>query len=213
MFDEDELLPISALQHLAFCPRQCALIHIERLWAENRLTAEGRILHERVDSGESSNRETTRTLRGASIRSLELGLTGRIDVLELRQTEEGEVVPFPVEYKRGRPKAEDWDEVQLCAQAMCVEEMMGLEVPGGALFYASTRRRRDVSFTEHLRARVEELARDLRTMVKEGITPPPVVSTKCQRCSLVDRCLPAVAGDVDDVWNWMVAAVKEQAGR
>ena len=130
MFTEDNLLPISALQHLLFCERQCALIHLERAWQENRLTAEGRIMHERVHEGGDETRRDVRIVRGLRLRSLALGLVGIADVVEFHRAADGVAVPesagtwrpFPVEYKRGRPKSEPWDAVQLCAQALCLEE-------------------------------------------------------------------------------------------
>jgi CRISPR-associated exonuclease Cas4 len=139
MYVEDDLLPISALQHLLFCERQCALIHVEQVWAENRLTVEGRHLHERVDGGEHETRGGLRTARALPIRSLRLGLAGRADVVEFHASEGAAGPPrvVPVEYKRGRPKSHRADEVQLCAQALCLEEMLGVHVAAGALFYGT----------------------------------------------------------------------------
>jgi len=137
IFNEDDLLPLSALQHLLFCERQCALIHIEQLWEENRYTAEGRIMHERVDSGRSESRGDVRLVFSLPLRSLRLGLVGKADVVEFHREEDSESTsssksclwrPFPVEHKRGRPKKAAWDEVQLCAQAICLEEMLTLSV-------------------------------------------------------------------------------------
>jgi len=201
------------LQHLAFCPRQCALIHVERVWDENVLTAEGRVLHERVDSGEVTTESDVRVVRGVSIRSLRLGLAGRVDVLELRCGEDGRLVPFPVEYKRGRAKKGDWDEVQLCAQALCIEEMMGVPVPRGALFYASPRRRIEIVLNERLRCRVEELALALHALVESGETPPAEFSEKCRRCSLENHCMPSLSARSGGVWKWTLDIAKEPKGR
>lgn len=140
---EDALIPLSALQHHLFCPRQCALIHVEGLWAEDAATAEGRILHERADSGQRETRPNVRIARGLALRSLTLGVAGRADVVEFHGRPPR---PFPVEYKRGKPKAHRADEVQLCAQAICLEEMCNVDVPEGALFYGVTRRRLPVTF-------------------------------------------------------------------
>ncbi|WBV41603.1 CRISPR-associated protein Cas4 [Pseudoroseomonas cervicalis] len=140
---EDGLIPISALQHHLFCPRQAALIHVEGLWAEDSATAEGRLLHERVDAGGAETRPKVRVVRGIALRSFALGVTGKADAVELRGRPP---VPYPVEYKRGKPKAHRADEVQLCAQAICLEEALGVSVPEGALFYGTTRRRQVVSF-------------------------------------------------------------------
>ncbi len=146
IYSEDDLFMISALQHYAFCPRQCALIHIEQAWLENRWTAEGRILHERVHEQEGESRAGVRIERGLPLRSLRLGLVGVADVVEFHPLPGGGWQLFPVEYKRGKPKPDHCDEVQLCAQAMCLEEMMGVEVSQGALFYGKTRHRHDVAF-------------------------------------------------------------------
>lgn len=198
MVDENDLLPISALQHLLFCERQCALIHIERLWAENRLTIEGQHLHDRAHSGERESRRThkgrrVRILRSMPLRSLRLGLIGVADVVEMHSPDSASDpdVPFPVEYKRGKPKRGDHDRVQLCAQAMCLEEMLELEIAAGALFYAKMRRRQGVPFTKSLRRKTEQTAERLRAMISDGITPTEMKQPKCQRCSLRDLCMPA----------------------
>ena len=152
MYSEDELLPLSALQHLLFCERQCALIHIEQAWSENLFTAEGRIMHERVDSGGRESRGAVRLAYGLALHSFRLGLAGKADVVEFHRDGAGNWQPFPVEHKRGRAKKENWDRVQLCAQAICLEEMLGTAVPAGALFYGKSRRRQDVVFDAELRA-------------------------------------------------------------
>lgn len=191
-FDEDDLLPLSALQHLLFCERQCALIHIERLWAENRLTVEGHHLHERADAGRGETRGDLRVARALPLRSLRLGLTGKADVVEFHGQLGAERV-VPVEYKRGRPKENRSDEVQLCAQALCLEEMLGVVVPAGALFYGTTRRRTEVPFDAELRATTEEAAARLHALVSSGTTPRAVREPKCESCSLLELCLPAPA--------------------
>ncbi len=189
-YSEDDLLPLSALQHLAFCERQWGLIHLEQQWAENRLTAEGRQLHERAHEGADEIRDGIRICRGLRLRSLRLGLIGAADVVEFRRQPGGAVVPFPVEYKHGRPKPGRWDEVQLCGQALCLEEMLGCEVLGGALFYGQPRRRMEVRFAPDLRAETERLANRLHELQKAGVTPPPVNDPRCTNCSLRDVCLP-----------------------
>ena len=157
---EDELIPISALQHMLYCPRRCALIHIERQWAENRFTAEGNLLHQRADAGGHESRRGVRIARSVAVRSLQLGVFGIADVVEVR--DEGAL--YPVEYKRGRPKGHRADQVQLCAQALCLEEMLGGPVPEGALFYGRSRRRRVVVFDSDLRALTERVAADTREL-------------------------------------------------
>ena len=205
MFSDSYLLPIYALQHLLYCPRQCALIHIERLWAENQFTVEGRHLHQRADAGRAQRRDGRRTERGAALWSYELGLFGKADVVEFRpsspplstqhsQLSAGNGVPFPVEYKRGKPKSHDADRVQLCAQAMCLEEMLGAAVPAGALFYGKTRKRLDVSFDASLRELTRQTAERLHELVASGVTAPAVYEKKkCDRCSLKNLCLPRMS--------------------
>ncbi len=199
LYGEDDLLPISALQHLLFCDRQCALIHIEQIWVENLYTAEGRIMHERVDSGHSETRRDVRLSFSLPLRSLRLGLSGKADVVEFhrKQCENGKEPPgaviwrpFPVEHKRGRPKKELWDKVQLCAQAICLEEMLGVEVPSGALFYGKTRRRVNVVFDAELHRTTEETAFRLHALFVSGKTPPPVLKSVCETCSFLEICLP-----------------------
>lgn len=205
LYPEDQLLPISALQHLAFCERQCALIHLEQAWTENRFTAEGRVLHENVHEGGSEARRDLRLATGLRLRSLRLGLSGQADLVEFHRQEssanavrlsgiDGWWRPFPVEYKRGRPKAHDADEVQLCAQAVCLEEMLGVAIPAGALFYGASRRRREVVFSLDLRAKVEQASRRLHQLLQEGRTPAAVYQAeKCDHCSLLEQCQPRLA--------------------
>ena len=202
IYDEDDLLALSGLQHLMFCRRQWALIHLEGIWAENRLTAEGRHLHERVHERDSETRNGVKTVRGLLLRSLRLGLTGQADVVEF-PTGEGTPVPFPVEYKRGRPKPDRCDEVQLCAQALCLEEMLHVHIPRGALFYGQPRRRHEVVFDESLRRETEALAAAMHQMFNTGVTPPAVYEKKCDNCSLYNWCLPKNTGESQRVSRYM----------
>ncbi len=201
---EDALIPLSALQHHLFCPRQCALIHLEQAWAENAATAEGRILHERVDAGRSETRPGVRIARGLTIRSLALGVVGRADVVEFHGRPPR---PFPVEYKRGKPKAHKADEVQLCAQAICLEEMFGEAVDEGALFYGITRRRLTVVFDEDLRALTHRVASQARSNIAQGYTPPPTPMPACRHCSLSEICQPIRLEKPPQVARWLVAQV------
>lgn len=189
-YSEDDFIPISALQHFSFCPRQCALIHVERAWQENVLTAEGRVLHEKAHSGECETRGDIRISRGIALRSLELGLTGVADVVEFHRRPDGSSTPFPVEYKRGLPKAGNCDRVQLCAQAICLESMLAVAVPEGALFYGIDRRREPIAFTPELRAETVALCIAVHNLLQTCVTPPPEYSTKCRSCSLLDLCMP-----------------------
>lgn len=199
MFDEYDLLPLSALQHLAFCERQCALIHIEGAWDENRLTALGRLLHERTHDGRGELRDGIIVSRSLPLRSMRLGLSGMADVVEFHPVAVGGIAlahrpgrwqAFPVEYKRGKPKPDRCDEVQLCAQALCLEEMLGADIPEGALYYGEPRRRTAVALSPDLRAETERLARRLHELVGAGETPPATRTSKCRSCSLLEQCLP-----------------------
>jgi CRISPR-associated exonuclease Cas4 len=185
MYSEDDLLPLSGLQHLMFCERQWALIHLEQQWEENRLTAEGRLLHETAHSSGAESRGEVRIVRGLSLRSLRLGLAGQADVVEFHGGQ-----PFPVEYKRGKPKNDRCDEIQLCAQALCLEEMLAVSVPRGALFYGTTRRRIDVPFDEPLRKLVEKVAERMHELYRQGKTPEANYAPRCEQCSLIEVCLP-----------------------
>lgn len=194
MYPEADLVPLSALRHYSVCPRQCALIHVEQVWEENRFTSEGRILHERVDEGGSEKRRDVRRVFALPIRCLRLGLTGKADVVEFHRQADGRWQPYPVEHKRGRRKEEDWDRVQLCAQALCLEEMLGVSVPEGALFYGKEQRREVVAIGDALRRETEEVAAAVHRMLADGRTPPPEYAPKCDSCSLVDVCLPKGVG-------------------
>lgn len=201
---EDGLIPLSALQHYLFCPRQCALIHVEQLWAEDQATAEGRLLHARVDAGGHESRPGVRIARGLSLRSFELGVSGKADVVEFHGGSRGDSRrPLPVEYKRGKPKPHRADEVQLCAQAICLEEMFGLRVPEGALFYGVTRRRVVVPFDDDLRALTKRVAAEARAMIAAGLTPLPVKTPRCRHCSLEALCQPARLERPPSVLRWL----------
>lgn len=205
---EDGLVPLSALQHHLFCPRQCALIHVEQQWAEDAATAEGRIMHERVDAGGFTTRPGVRTARGLALRSLALGVSGRADVVEfLTQPEGRPPLPFPVEYKRGKPKPHRADEVQLCAQAICLEEMLGAQVPAGALFYGQTRRRVEVQFDAALRALTADVAAGARENILTGRTPPPVAIPGCRACSLQGICQPGRLQRPPQVMAWLLSEI------
>ncbi len=193
----DDALPISGLQHLAFCPRQWALIHLEQVWAENVRTAEGRLLHERADLPGESRRAGVRTVRGMWLRSERLRLTGRADIVEFRPA------AYPVEYKRGKSKPTDCDTVQLCAQALCLEEMLSASVPQGAIFYGSPRRRLEVDFTPELRSRTEDLAALMHRLYSRRETPPAQPGSYCRSCSLVDVCLPGATAQREGAARWV----------
>ena len=190
-YAERDFLPISALQHLIYCERQCALIHLERQWAENRFTAEGAVLHRRAHSGRSDTRPAGRTARGIPLFSAELGLYGIADVVHFGP--DPDAAPVPVEYKRGRPKPHDADRVQLCAQALCLEERLGAAVPAGEIFYGKTRRRLKVAFDVALRATTRRAAARLHELIASGRTPAAEPGPKCEGCSLRETCMPQLA--------------------
>jgi CRISPR-associated exonuclease Cas4 len=217
MYTEDELLPISALQHLLFCRRQCALIHIEGLWAENYLTAQGRLLHEKTHNGETENRPGVRIVRGLRLCSRSLGLVGQADVVEFHESQTGTELagakglwqPYPVEYKRGRAKPDNCDRVQLCAQAMCLEDMLQTQVPLGALFYGRPRRREQAEFTEKLRAETEDTATELHRLYESRQTPKAEYSKKCKSCSLYTVCMPKTTSVNKDIEHYLAKAREE----
>ena len=214
MFTEDDLVPLSALQHLVFCERQCALIHVDQVWRDNPLTLQGSHSHERVHD-EAARRELRGALmitRGLPLRSFRLGLSGKADVVEFHRRacprdpppSEGGLVdevalagvtglwqPFPVEYKRGKPKADHCDEVQLCAQALCLEEMLSVRVAEGALFYGRIQKRHDVSITAALRHETEVACARLHELLLVRRVPRVKMEPKCKQCSLFDVCQPA----------------------
>jgi len=209
-YSEDDLIQLSSLQHMVFCPRQCALIHVEQIWAENRQTAEGRIMHERVHEENRESRGNLRVEYGVPLRSLRLGLISKADIVEFHRLEDDTWQPFPVEYKRGKPKADDCDKVQLCAQALCLEEMLNTHISRGAIFYGKTRRRLDVSFDEKLRQKTEDTARNVRALMESGRTPSPVYTKKCESCSLVGQCLPKTMGKKRSVKSYLTRILDGQ---
>lgn len=206
MYDEDDLLALSGIQHIAFCERQWALIHIEKQWAENVRTAEGRQLHNKVDNPYIfESRVDIITARAVPIVSYELGLYGIADIVEFVSAESqanaitlpeklGFWSPYPVEYKRGREKRDDRDEVQLCAQAICIEEMLNVNIENAYLYYGETRHRVQVELTEALRHRVIELSKRMHWLFQNGITPKADGNKSCKLCSLIDVCLPNMGG-------------------
>jgi len=210
MYNPDELIQLSALQHYAFCPRQFALIHVEQVWQENRLTAEGRIMHERVHEEGDESRGNIRIERGASLRSLRLGLIGKADVIEYHRRTDGSWQPFPVEYKRGKPKPDDSDKVQLCAQALCLEEMLNVSIPGGALFYGKTRRRLEVAFDDALRLETRNIAQLAHELIESGQTPKPVYARRCESCSLTGECMPKTIQKKRSVENYIKRMLDEK---
>ncbi len=191
MSDDSPTIMLSALQHYAYCARQFALIHVEQAWAENRFTAEGNILHERVDSGAAEQRKGRRYERGVMLKSQHYQLTGKMDLLEIEQGDPAKYLP--VEYKRGKPKIEDWDRIQVCAQALCIEEMRDTQVSEGAIWYWEVRRREIIQIDDALRATTVAAIKGAHAILDSGKTPPPTDKVKrCRACSLIDLCEPSM---------------------
>jgi len=189
MSSDTQTIMLSALQHYAYCPRQFALIHVEQVWAENYFTAHGNALHERVDSCDPEQRGNTRYERGVAVNSHQLRITGKLDLLEIEGKPPTKY--FPVEYKRGKPKLEDWDKIQLCAQALCLEEMREISVEEGALWYWKVRKREPVLIDERLRSVTLAAIEGAHEILLSGKTPAPTDNKKrCRACSLVDLCEP-----------------------
>jgi CRISPR-associated exonuclease Cas4 len=195
-FDETEYVMLSALQHFVFCPRQCALIHIEQSWTENIYTLRGLRVHENVHTpGDESIEEGIRVERSLPLYSHKLGLKGISDVVEFLS--DGR--PYPVEYKAGSKKGRDADNVQLCAQALCLEEMMGCDIPAGAIFHHGSRRRREVRFDLPLRQLTLQTILDTRAMLQVQHLPPPVNDPRCEDCSLIETCMPEAVKQFESV--------------
>lgn len=223
---DDSFIMISALQHWLFCKRQCALIHLEGTWSENHLTASGRVLHEHVDKQSSETRRNLRQATAVKLVSQRLGVFGVADMVEFHRTEtaldvsgkklavplpglSGFWKPFPIEYKHGKPKSHRADEVQLCAQAICLEEMLDVQIPCGALFYGKPRRRTDVIFDEELRRLTETAARGVHVLLESGATPRPSLGKWCSSCSLVDECRPQLIASRRSARTWLEHALSE----
>lgn len=196
-----QTLYLSRLQHYLFCPRQFALIELECAWEENLFTAEGQVMHEKVNSGGHDTRGSIKTVRTLRLGHEALGLEGVADVVEYHTDDTGTQTPFPIEYKRGKPKSHRADEVQLCAQALCLENMHDCTVTKGALFYGKTRRRHAVDFDEELRQITLDAINDCRHIIESGQTPKPIYSTsKCRNCSLKDHCHPKIFNKNAKAW-------------
>lgn len=207
----DNLMPISALAHFVFCTRRAALVHLEGLWAENRFTAEGQVVHQRVhDAKRSESRPGIRFVRGLELRSQQHRLSGKADLVEFHQ-EPHRVIP--VEYKRGvvKPLSPEF-RVQLCAQALCLEEMLKQSIPEGAIFYAKSKKRVSISFDERLRRETLNAISGLHEMMAAKITPPAIYDRRCQRCSLIDLCLPKSGRSRVAASAYLVKIVSGQAG-
>jgi CRISPR-associated exonuclease Cas4 len=204
MFTEDDFIQISALQHYVYCPRQCGLIHVDNAWNENMFTVRGEILHEKVDTNTYETRGTKKAIRGLRIHSNRLGIVGRCDVVEFYEQDPIKRFPssgdktelketfniIPVEYKSGEPKNDLSDKVQLCAQVLCLEEMLNAKIKSGAFFYGKIRRRNQIEIDEELRKQTEEIITSVHEIISRKIVPAAKYSEKCRNCSLEDVCMP-----------------------
>jgi CRISPR-associated exonuclease Cas4 len=207
MDDQGEPIPLSALQHAVYCMRQAALIHLERVWAENRFTAEGQVLHAVADKGGGRKVRGLRRAMALPIACRRLNIAGTADMVEFLPGAYGTEVPYPVEYKRGKAKLHRADEVQLCAQALCLEEMTGVPVPEGALFYAETKRRVAVPFDAELRRLTEETVTELAWVLASRLTPPPTHRReRCRACSLRELCRPEAVTKGARAWRGRMVA-------
>lgn len=182
----DDYIPISALQHYLYCPRQCALIHVEQTYDENLFTLRGNRVHEKAHEAEREMVAGVRVERSLPLYSVSLGLTGKADIVEFLEDD----TPYPVEYKAGSRKKREADDVQLCAQAMCLEEMLGVRVPEGSIYYSRSRRRRIVSFRDELRHMVRATTQNVRQLYQRDTLPEPAADDRCRACSLIDACMP-----------------------
>ncbi len=186
MIDPDDAVPISALQHFVYCQRQCALIHVEQVWSENVFTLRGRRAHERVDTPGHRTRSDERFVRALDIWNYKLGIVGRADVVIFRRNEP----PYPIEHKVGAKKKFRANEIQLCAQVLCLEEMFQCSIKEGALFYGKSRRRRAVEMSDDLRSETLETIKQTRELISQRLLPEPVADSRCRHCSLVEACMP-----------------------
>lgn len=201
MYDEDDYLMLSGIQHFIFCQRQWALIHIEKQWQENYLTTSGRLMHKKAHSENAiEKRGTTVIVRGLRVFSNELGISGQCDIVELHQSDvgihisdlDGRWTVLPIEYKRGHEKDGIEDQLQLCAEAVCLEEMLCTNISYGYLFYGENKRRTEVIFSEELRQKLNDTCKIMHDYTKKGFTPKVKKKKKCDACSLKDVCLPTI---------------------
>ncbi|MCD6121149.1 MAG: CRISPR-associated protein Cas4 [Spirochaetales bacterium] len=206
MFDEDNLILISAIQHYRFCPRQCALIHTEKIWQENQYTAEGLLLHSKAHSLQKETRQKIIFQYSLPVRSLEFGIIGKCDLVEFHYEDNRHkqlVNAVPVEYKRGRAKKSDYDALQLYAQTLCLEEMLGIQISYGYLFYHKVKRRLKINFNEDVRKETLETIAAVRDLLNSNTVPKAVYSASCKRCSLYSQCKPEIFSKEHRIDNYI----------
>ncbi|PIE03247.1 MAG: CRISPR-associated protein Cas4 [Acidobacteria bacterium] len=212
-YKESECYMLSAIQHYAFCPRQCALIHKEQFWADSYHTVKGDLFHERVHNYPIEKRKGYRREFSMPIHSLTLGVSGQTDLVDIQYRGKQIMEIIPVEYKSGKPKQDNTDAVQLCAQAICLEEMTGVSIPRGFLYYGKTLKRHEVLLTEELRRETKMLARELHQMMADEDLPEALHSDKCKSCSIRDYCQPVIQGKkVQNYLNQFLNNQKDEKG-
>lgn len=217
-YSQEDLLGLSGIQHFLFCRRQWALIYVEQQWQENLYTVEGKLMHDRADDPYFTEvREGTIIARAMPVASYRLGFNGICDVVEFTPVSEGVALPgrkgfyrpIPVEYKRGSEKEEAWDRAQLCAQAICLEEMLAIDIPAGYLYYGKTRHRTQVQFDLQLRNLVEKISMEMHTYFSRGYTPQVKTSKMCKSCSLFDLCMVTMQSERVNVRDYIFKHVNE----
>lgn len=216
-YREEEYLSLSGIQHFAYCRRQWALIHIENQWVENFHTADGQIFHKKAHSSCKEKRGKLLITHGLRVSSRELGITGICDVVEFHQNKEGIHlnnynglwIPYPVEYKKGTSKSHEYNKLQLCAQAICLEEMLLCNISEGCIYYGATKERVVVQFTKELRNRVRDISQEMHHYIAKGYTPKIKINSKCEQCSLHSICVPDV-NKYEDVENYIKGIVYTQ---
>lgn len=218
MIDEEYLVPLSSLQHWVYCPRQCGLIHLEQCWTENLFTAEGRNLHDKVHDAETESRGDLILVRGLRLVSRALGVVGQADLVEFHRSDNGcklpgrsaKWQPFPVEFKRGKEKPDLSDDIQLCGQAACLEEMLEISINSGAIYYGRPRKRKQVELTATLRAHLQEAIDGVRILLQNKQVPVAEYSSKkCNSCSLVESCLPRVVSQRKSVEHYLEKTIMD----
>ncbi len=223
VYDDDNMIPLSAMTHFAHCPRRCALVHLEQIWRDNQATVEGEVLHEKAHSGDRESRGKVKIIRSLRLSSIELGITGITDIVEFHAAlagdggvkipyTKGTWIPFPIEYKRGASKDIFSFKVQLCAQALCLEEMLRCRIEKGSLFLGVKQHRTDVIFDESLREQTKEISQKVHELFKNRLTPPPIYSKRCDSCSLIDMCKPKHFEQKFSAKKWIDKQVNEVLG-
>lgn len=206
---EEELLQLSGLQHILYCKRQCALIHLEQLWADNFFTAKGIVMHDKAHENKYEYKKGVIIERDVYLKSYALGLVGKSDVIEFHKSKNSQLTPFPVEYKSGKAKNDNTDKVQLCAQALCLEEMLNTQILKGALYYGKTHSRLEVDFNKSLRDETIMLSKEFHDLMESKITPKAEYSKKCDNCSFKELCLPEIFGKKRSVKEYLKNIIEE----